>query len=84
MLPVFGLRKYNVRSFYLMCASFQVTNAVGESAIESVDFVLRPRVKWYHLVLTHSAGTTFGAESQLKIYIDSKLRFHQVFNRISI
>ena len=62
-----------------MFVSFQVTNAVGESAIESVDFVLRPRVKWYHLILTHSVGTTFGAESQLKMYIDSKLRFHQVF-----
>ena len=45
--------------------------------IEAVDFVLRPCVKWYHIAISHSVGSTFGAPAQLKVYCDSKLRFHK-------
>jgi hypothetical protein len=51
----------------------EVTLSPGKVFVESLDFVLKPRIKFYHLVITHQVAPTFG-QPELKIYVDTYLR----------
>jgi hypothetical protein len=58
--------------FHLQRLTVQVT-LEGKVYTETMDFQLKPRVKFYHLVVAHKVAPTFGSP-ELRIYVDTKLR----------
>ena len=60
--------------FHARKLTLQVTTQPTKVYTETMDFELKPRVKYFHLAITHKVAPTFGSP-ELRIYVDTKLRF---------